>query len=90
MGNEQADTGRDARTHLSRPYSQAQTGTGIFFPVQLTMNRIGNLTRLIHTLVSVMTIHTYINLEGEDVPLQSEHTTSMILHKKKGRTEGGS
>ena len=29
------------------------------FPVQLTTNRIGNLTRLIHTLLYVMTIHTY-------------------------------
>ena len=29
------------------------------FPVQPTTNRIGNLTRLIHTLLYVMTIHTY-------------------------------
>ena len=29
------------------------------FPVQLTMSKIGNLTRLIHTLLYVMTIHTY-------------------------------
>ena len=29
------------------------------FPVQLTTSRIGNLTRLIHTLLYVMTIHTY-------------------------------
>ena len=33
---------------------------GIFiFLVQLTTRRIGNLTRLIHTLLYVMTIHTY-------------------------------
>ena len=31
----------------------------IIFPVQLTPSRIGNLTRLIHTLLYVMTIHTY-------------------------------
>ena len=31
------------------------------FPVQLTTSRIGKLTRLIHTLLYVMTIHTYIN-----------------------------
>ena len=31
----------------------------IIFPVQLTTSRIGNLTRLIHTLLYVMTIHTY-------------------------------
>ena len=34
----------------------------IFFPVQLTTMRIGSLTRLIHTLLYVMTIHTYIVL----------------------------
>ena len=45
-----------------RPNSQARTGTGeYFFPVQLTTSRIGNLTRLIHTLLYVMTIHTYIH-----------------------------
>ena len=31
----------------------------IFFPAQLTTSRIGNLTRLIHTLLYVMTVHTY-------------------------------
>ena len=37
---------------------------GIFiFPVQLITSRIGNLTRLIHTLLYVMTIHTYIPKE---------------------------
>ena len=33
----------------------------IIFPVQLTTSRIGNLTRLIHSLLYVMTIHTYIH-----------------------------
>ena len=33
----------------------------IIFPVQLTTSRIGNLTRLIHTLLYVMTIHPYIH-----------------------------
>ena len=32
------------------------------FPVRLTARRIGNLTRLIHTLLYVMTIHTYISI----------------------------
>ena len=32
----------------------------IISPVQLTTSRIGNLTRLIHTLLNVITIHTYI------------------------------
>ena len=39
----------------------ARTGAGEFFPVQLTTSRIGNLTRLIHTLLYVMTIHTYVH-----------------------------
>ena len=30
----------------------------LFFPVQLTTSRIGNLTRLIHNLLYVMTLHT--------------------------------
>ena len=57
-GDEQADAGRDGWTRLARPNSQARTGTGeYYFPVQLTTIRIGNLTRLIHTLLYVMTIH---------------------------------
>ena len=67
MENEQADAGRDGRTHLAGPNSQARTGTTgkyLFFPVQLTTSRIGNLTRLIHNyyaMLFVMTIHyTYI------------------------------
>ena len=59
-GDEEADAERDCRTRLARPNSQARTGTGDYFsPVQLTTSRIGNLTRLIHTLLYVMTIHTY-------------------------------
>ena len=51
--NEQADAGRDGRTRLARPNSQARTGTAAgeknIFPAQLNTSRIGNLTRLIHT-----------------------------------------
>ena len=43
----------------------------IFFPVQLTTSRIGNLTRLIHTLLYVMTIHTYIHTYGSPTPSPS-------------------
>ena len=39
----------------------ARVQGNIIFPVQLTTSRIGNLTRLIHTLLYVMTIHTYIH-----------------------------
>ena len=58
---ERADAGRDGRTCLTRPNSQARTGTGkkiIYFPVQLT----GNRTRLMPDLLHVMdhVTHTYI------------------------------
>ena len=43
-------------------FSGTHGDRGMFiFPVQLTTSRIGNLTRLIHTLLHVMTIHTYIH-----------------------------
>ena len=40
--------GRDGRTRLARPNWET-----IIFPVQLTTSRIGNLTRLIHTLLHI-------------------------------------
>ena len=58
---------RLTRDGTAEPVARDQTlrhvhgDKGIFiFPVQLTTSRIGNLTRLIHTLLYVMTIHTYI------------------------------
>ena len=44
-GDEQANAGRDRRTRLVRPNSQARTGTGeiFIFLVQLTTNRIGRI-----------------------------------------------
>ena len=43
---------RDGTAEPVRPHSEERTGTGkmFIFPVQLTTGRIGNLTRLIHTL----------------------------------------
>ena len=60
MENEQTDTGRDGQTCLAKPIFQARTGTRKFFLVSLTINRIGYFTRLICTLLYVMTIHAYI------------------------------
>ena len=40
----------------------------VHFPVQLTTSRIGNLTRLIHTLLYVMAIHTYIHTSRAKLP----------------------
>ena len=64
-GDRKADAGRDCRSRLARPNSQARTGTGKYsyidphvFPVQLTANRIGNLiTRLNLTLAICVAIH---------------------------------
>ena len=53
--NEQAHTRRDGQTCLAKPNSQARTRTRKFLSVQLTMDRIGKLTRLICTLLYVMT-----------------------------------
>ena len=51
--DEQADAGRDCRTRLSGAYGDKKI---FIFPVQLTTNRISNITRLVHTLPDVMTI----------------------------------
>ena len=61
-GDEQADAGRDGRLNPSREtkFSGTHGDGGMFIsPVQLTTSRIGNLTRLIHTLLYVMTTHTH-------------------------------
>ena len=59
--NGQTDAGRDGRTCLSRSNSQARTGTWKKFPFPLTPNRIGHLTRLICTLLYMVTVHAYIH-----------------------------
>ena len=50
----------------------------IIFPVQLTTSRIGNLTRLIHTLLYVMTIHTYIHTY---IYVMAIHTYIHTMHQ---------
>ena len=62
--------GRDCRTRLARPNSQARTRTGKknILPVQLTTCRIGNLTGLIHALAICVTIHTYIVSDATMLP----------------------
>ena len=66
MENEQADAGRDGQTRLARPKFLGVNGNGnINFPVQLTTNRIGDLTRLIHTPLYVrITIQTNNSIVG--------------------------
>ena len=45
--DEQADAGRDGETKFPGSIGDREL---LIFPVQLTTSRIGNLTRLIHTL----------------------------------------
>ena len=50
------------------------------FPVQLTTSRIGNPTRLIHTLLYMMTMHTYIqDSPGLTSALRWIHVPSLPL-----------
>ena len=49
------------RRHVVCMYGHTYNGGMFIFPVQLTTSRIGNLIRLIHNLLYVMTIHTYIH-----------------------------
>ena len=45
--NKRTDAGRDCRTRLARPHSQARTYADreiFIFPIQLTTGRTGNLT----------------------------------------------
>ena len=59
----------------SPAFSGTHGDRGIFiFPVQLTTIRIGNLTRLIHTLLYVTTIHTCIHTY-----IHIEQSSSLIL-----------
>ena len=60
--NEQADKRRYSQTCLAKPNSQARTGARKFFPVQLIINRIGNLTQLICSLLYVMTTYTCLRI----------------------------
>ena len=60
-------TSRRLNPSRETKFSGTHGDRGIFIlPVQLTTGRIGNLTRLIHTLLYVMTIHTYIELHTLD------------------------
>ena len=61
--------GRLTRDRTAEPVSRDQILSrhvrrqgNIHFPVQLTTSRIDNLTRLIHTLLHVMTMHTFAHV----------------------------
>ena len=62
-------------------FSGANAGKEIFiFPVQPTTSRIGNLTRLIHTLALCVTIHTYISTYiAPEIPLFFTSNAAVIV-----------
>ena len=74
MENAKADAGRDVIiTRLARPHSfpgaNGDDRKMFIFRVQLmTKSRIGNLTRLIHTLLYVMTIQTHTRTTSSGMP----------------------
>ena len=69
-----------ARATLFIHYALKYGDRGMFiFPVQLTTSRIGNLTRLIHTLLNVMTIHTYIHTSERRPYSATWYPTSFTL-----------
>ena len=80
MENDRADAGgRDGRTRLARPNSQARTGSGgnAFSLVQLTTSRIDNHNQLIHTLLlKVLTMHRTRN------PAHTEMTGIVNRHRR--------
>ena len=59
-------------------------GEKFVFPVQLTTSRIGNLTRLIHTLLYVMAIHTYHDERGRVQVLWSALTAESFIKSSTG------
>ena len=92
---------RLTRDGTAEPVSRVQIlrharGREYFFPVQLTTSRIGNLTRLIHTLLYVMTIHSYIpasvisSLMADDMLCTAAELTSRSKrpHKAQGWCAG--
>ena len=60
--NEQAGAGREAEPVSRDQILRRERGQDRFiFPVELTTSRIGNLTRLMYTVLCVITIHTHSN-----------------------------
>ena len=81
MDYEQADAGRDDQTRLAGPDSQARKGTAkkTFFSVQLATSKIGNLTRLIHTLLYVMTVHILNRVDATKTIVGGYNTFSVLM-----------
>ena len=52
-----------------------------FFSVHLAMNRIGNLTRLVHTLLCLMPVNTYIDTSNDITP-RDQNACNWIAYRE--------
>ena len=93
--NEQADAGRDGRTHLARPNSQARTGTGEYCFSLFSLHEQDWQPYPVDpysATVYVMTLYTY-EYRASTSPTQvlhynfSFHTRSCGLHSSRGKTK---
>ena len=91
MENEQADAGRDGiilNPSRDTKFSGAYEDRGIIiFPVQLTTRRVGNHTRLVHSLIYVMTLHTKQNKDKRHDELGLQLNSSHWVKDRMGVDE---
>ena len=81
MENNQANSGRNGRTYLARPNSQARIKTGkIVFPCSTDHEQNWQpYTRLFHALLKVLTIHTFSQYVGSAASHQSHFSLTALF-----------
>ena len=88
MKNEEADAGRDGRTRLARPNSQARTGTGIFFFLLLKADHEQDCQLYsVDPYFAVCDDHTY---SLRDIPIWTIAARVALLSSPVNSTNGGS
>ena len=66
-------------------FSGANADSEIFIlPIQLTTSRIGNVTRLIHTLTICVAIHIYTGGRSHRIPPPSFYGACLNFSREKG------
>ena len=71
QSQQRVDAGRDGRTLSRNQILRRKRDREILsFPVQLTTSRVVNHSRLIHTLLNVLTVHAYIHPRRQGVKKQ--------------------
>ena len=89
MEKGQTGPGRDGRIYHVRPNSQAQTGKGknTCSSLQFRTSRIGNQTRLIRTLLNVLTILNRTTPRHRAARMLACHIMKLLLPEYKSRPE---